>query len=159
MQNKPVSAYFETDHDRLDLLFKHFQKTKRVNFQEAKPFFRNFLRGLKRHIIWEEEILFPVFERKSGPPSGVGPTEVMRREHRAIQEALELIHAKVRQADPESDDLERSLLEILAAHNQKEEQVLYPAIDSLVSEDELARIFVQMEEVPEDRWKTCCGHK
>ncbi len=158
MDKKLITAYFEADHDRLDQLFTQFQKAKRVNFKEAKPFFRNFRQGLKRHIIWEEDILFPLFEAKSGMGSGMGPTEVMRREHRIIQDTLETLHSKVREANPDSDEEERALLEVLSGHNMKEENVLYPAIDNLVSEEEAARIFVAMEDISEDRWKSCCGH-
>jgi len=55
MQKKIFSTYFETDHDRLDLLFRHFQAHKKSDFPRAKSYFRNFLRGLKRHIAWELE--------------------------------------------------------------------------------------------------------
>lgn len=158
MTNNIITAYFEADHDRLDRLFSQFQAAKRVDFPKAKPFFRNFRQGLRRHILWEEEILFPVFEEKSGVGRDAGPTAVMRREHRMIEEMLEAVHDKVRAADPESDDEERALLEVLGAHNNKEENVLYPAIDGLVSDKEAAGIFVRMEEVPPERWQNCCKH-
>src|SRR4029079_15511775 len=47
--------------------------------------------GLRRHIRFEEEILFPEFERCSGMPRGAGPTEVMRMEHLRIGKLLEAI--------------------------------------------------------------------
>jgi iron-sulfur cluster repair protein YtfE (RIC family) len=91
MHQQPISIYYETDHDRLDDLFKNFQQLKRSDFSKAKQFFKEFKIGLQRHIIWEEEILFPLFEEKTGLKNG-GPTEVMRLEHRQIKTHLETIH-------------------------------------------------------------------
>ena len=116
MDKKLITHYFEADHDRLDTLFRHFQAHKRTDFPRAKSYFRNFLRGLKRHIVWEEEILFPIFEAKSGMPQGMGPTQVMRMEHRQIGDALEKIHDKVREQNPDSDPEENALLDVLGRH-------------------------------------------
>jgi hemerythrin superfamily protein len=49
-----ITAYFEADHDRLDSLFRHFQLHKRSDMEKAKSYFKVFLQGLKRHIVWEE---------------------------------------------------------------------------------------------------------
>ena len=50
----------------LDVFLKQYQSLKRKDFAQAKPFFRKFKFGLQRHILWEEEIFFPVFESKIG---------------------------------------------------------------------------------------------
>lgn len=143
------------DHDRLDHLFRQFQQTKRLDFSRAKEFFKEFKFGLQRHVVWEESILFPLFERKTGQ---AGPTDVMRAEHRRIGDRLEAIHQKVKRQDPASDDTEAELLALLDAHNQKEETVLYPAIDRLTSDEEKADTFRAMEEVPAEAYRVCCGH-
>ncbi len=151
-----IAQYFEADHSRLDSLFKQFQNKKKESMAEAKAYFKSFNNGLKRHIIWEEDVLFPAFEQKSGMKAG-GPTFVMREEHRQIGAALERIHDKVRRADSSSEEDEQVLLGILAGHNQKEEQVLYPAIDKFLSEEEVAGAFLAMENIPAERYQTCCG--
>jgi iron-sulfur cluster repair protein YtfE (RIC family) len=46
------------------------------------------------NLIWEENILFPLFEAKAGM-RGSGPTAVMRAEHRRIGDCLEAIYQKV----------------------------------------------------------------
>ena len=153
---KLITAYFEADHDRLDIIFKQFQQRRRISMAEAKPYFKAFNNGLKRHIIWEEDVLFPAFEEKTGMKDS-GPTFVMREEHRRIGALLEEIHNKVRRADPSSGDEEARLVEILTAHNHKEEQVLYPAIDQMLTEEEVSEIFLAMENIPAERYQTCCG--
>ncbi|MBI2067740.1 MAG: hemerythrin domain-containing protein [Deltaproteobacteria bacterium] len=151
-----VKGYFEADHDRLGSLFKTFQELKRKNFTEAKRAFVEFKFGLQRHIIWEEDILFPLFERKSGVNPKTGPTSVMRAEHRQIHEALDAIHAQVAKGSPETDSEEAMLLSVLSQHNLKEEKILYPAMDHLMSAGEIAEVYRQMEKVPPERYEHCC---
>jgi iron-sulfur cluster repair protein YtfE (RIC family) len=155
MDKQNISQYYETDHDRLDELFRNFQALKRTDYPRAKEYFREFKFGLQRHIVWEEEILFPLFEEKTGLKSG-GPTEVMRREHRLIGQYLENIHAKVKVADPESDNDEQMLLNTLFLHNQKEEKILYPAIDRSLDPQEHEQVFTKMDGIPEERYARCC---
>ena len=155
-EQKTISAFYEQDHDRLDELFKTFQKLKRSDFAVAKEAFKAFKFGLQRHIVWEEDVLFPLWEEKTGMSQG-GPTFVMRAEHRQIGQQLEAIHDKVAEQNPDSDQEEQALLDLLGTHNMKEERVLYPAIDQLTSAEERATVFQNMKNIPEERYKLCCG--
>ena len=151
-----ISKFFEQDHDRLDELFKTFQRVKRSDFPKAKEAFKDFKFGLQRHIVWEEDLLFPLWEEKTGMAEG-GPTFVMRNEHRQIGQQLEAIHQKVAEQNPDSDQEEQSLLTLLGSHNMKEERVLYPAIDDVTSAEERETVFLNIKNIPEDRYKVCCG--
>jgi regulator of cell morphogenesis and NO signaling len=155
MENIVISKYFEADHDRLDQLFKDFQAFKRVDYSRAKEYFVAFKHGLQRHIVWEEDILFPLFEKKTGMTTG-GPTFVMRIEHRQIAECLESVHKKVKAADPNSDEEEKGLISVLAIHNEKEEQILYPAIDQAVTDTDKEDVFDAMKKIPDERYLVCC---
>lgn len=155
-EQKTISAFYEEDHDRLDELFKTFQRLKRLDFAKAKEAFKEFKIGLQRHIVWEEDLLFPLWEEKTGMSEG-GPTFVMRNEHRQIGQQLEAIHDKVAEQNPDSDQEEQALLDILGSHNMKEERVLYPAIDNVTNSEERETIFRNMKDIPEDRYKLCCG--
>jgi iron-sulfur cluster repair protein YtfE (RIC family) len=156
MTTQSVRAAYGEDHHRLDALFGEYRALKRMDPDKAKERFKEFKFGLQRHIVWEEQILFPLFERKTGMFLG-GPTAVMRTEHRQIGERLEAIHQKVRARDPETDSEDEALLAILTAHNQKEEGVLYPWLDRLATPEEMAEVFAAMEKVPEEAYRTCCG--
>ena len=155
-EQKTISAFFEQDHDRLDELFKTFQQLKRSDFAKAKEAFKGFKFGLQRHIVWEEDLLFPLWEEKTGMSEG-GPTFVMRAEHRQIGQQLEAAHQKVADQNPDSDQEERALLDLLGSHNMKKERVLYPAIDQLTSAEERETVFRNMKNIPEERYKLCCG--
>jgi iron-sulfur cluster repair protein YtfE (RIC family) len=153
---KTITAFYEEDHDRLDELFKTYQRLKRSDFAKAKDAFKEFKVGLQRHIVWEEDLLFPLWEEKTGMRES-GPTPVMRNEHRQIGKQLEAIHQKVEGQDLDSDQEEQALLDLLGAHNRKEERALYPAIDNVTSTEERASVFQNMKAIPEDRYNTCCG--
>jgi iron-sulfur cluster repair protein YtfE (RIC family) len=155
-EQKTISEFYEQDHDRLDELFKTFQKLKRSDFAKAKEAFKAFKFGLQRHIVWEEDVLFPLWEEKTGISEG-GPTFVMRSEHRQIGQQLEAIHGKVANQNPGSDQEAQALLDLLGSHNMKEERVLYPAIDQLTSAEERETVFRNMKHIPEERYKLCCG--
>jgi iron-sulfur cluster repair protein YtfE (RIC family) len=156
MGEETITMFYEEDHDRLDELFKTFQRLKRSDFAKAKEAFKEFKVGLQRHIVWEEDLLFPLWEEKTGMSDG-GPTFVMRQEHRQIGQLLESIHARVAAQNPDSDQEEQLLLNVLGSHNMKEERVLYPSIDNVTSATERETVFRNMKTIPEDRYNSCCG--
>lgn len=143
MTETTISTYYADDHDRLDGLFGQFQSTKGNDPTRALEMFEEFSAGLERHIVWEEDILFPLFEAHTGM-CDAGPTAVMRHEHRLIRQFLDVIGRRLRQGDTATDTDEAGLLTILGEHNFKEEHVLYPAIDQLLSARERDDVFVRM---------------
>lgn len=155
-EQKTIAAYYKEDHDRLDELFKTFQTLKRSDFTKAMEAFKEFKVGLQRHILWEEELLFPLWEEKTGMIED-GPTPVMRYEHSQIRQLLDAIHQRVEGLNPETDQDEQALINLLSSHNRKEERALYPAIDNVVSLDERATVFDNMNRIPEDRYNSCCS--
>lgn len=142
MNTATIAQHYSEDHDRLDELFRRFQTLKHSDRPSALAAFQEFMAGLERHIVWEEEILFPAFEQKTGHVGG--PTEVMRWEHREIRGFLEAIAGKLTRNDGDTASDEAGLLSVLGPHNQKEEGILYPTIDQVTGADERAEIFAEM---------------
>lgn len=130
-----ISDFMGKDHARLDAIFKEFQALKIQDLKRAKDVFYEFKSGLERHIVMEESILFPIFELRTGMHSS-GPTFVMRMEHREIQDYLQRIHTLISSDDIKTDELESGLVEILTAHDDKEENILYPWIDVSINAEE-----------------------
>jgi regulator of cell morphogenesis and NO signaling len=126
-----IRDFFRNDHERLDRLLAEFRSSKRTNFARAAEAFREFIAGLKRHIRWEEEVLFSAFETDDENRAS-GPTVVMRAEHRKIEAALQRLDDCIRDGNPDCDEDEARLLEILQAHNFKEERVVYPLVDRML---------------------------
>ena len=75
MSEETIVSVFQQDHQEIDQALEQYRSLKHSNVQAAKDSFKRFLTGLQRHIVWEEELLFPVWERKSGMTGG-GPTQI-----------------------------------------------------------------------------------
>ena len=142
-----ILEFMSVDHDRLDNKIRMYSTEKLVDIERAKSIFLFFKSELERHIIWEEDILFPVFERKTGIKDG-GPTSFMRMEHIQIKDRLQEIQRKLHAK--KIQDLceeEVALLKLLESHNQKEENILYPGIDNLTSEQEKDQMIKQISAI------------
>lgn len=138
-----INQYFSTDHRRLDCLLEAFISHLNLNEDTGYRFFKLFYDDLVKHIEWEERILFPIIE--NAIPMSKGPTSVMCREHEQIKAMLAIIDEKLKQGSNDIEQEITQLSDILSAHNMKEENVLYPMIDSNISEAQLAQIFCEMK--------------
>jgi regulator of cell morphogenesis and NO signaling len=143
MQTQSINQHYTEDHQRLDDLFHEFQNFKASDRRKAEKSFGEFKAGLERHIVWEEEILFPAFEKKFDHLQG-GPTAVMRFEHCEIRKYLDAIARKLAEQNLHTDHEEMGLGTVLSAHNHKEEGILYPMMDQVFSEQERAAMFLEM---------------
>jgi uncharacterized protein (DUF2249 family)/hemerythrin-like domain-containing protein len=144
-----MRAVFEAlawDHDRLDALEDAaFQSRAKGDHEAARELYAVFAAGLRRHIGFEEELLFPAFEQGTGMPPTVGPTAVMRSEHREIRDLLDRIEAGIADQAAPVEELRRRFHAVLADHNLKEEQILYPATDDLLGPEEADRLVSRIQ--------------
>jgi hemerythrin-like domain-containing protein len=129
------------DHDRLDAIeAEAFHALEAGDLTTAFDLYARFAAGLRRHIGFEEEILFPEFEAASGMPSNAGPTAVMRAEHREIETLLEAIASGIGDAAGDVAALRARFHDVIGDHNVKEEQVLYPTTDYLLGAEAADRL-------------------
>jgi uncharacterized protein (DUF2249 family) len=111
---------------------------------EARRHFLLFERRLNRHIHFEEEILFPVFESRTG--SHDGPTRVMRSEHRELRMMLERAARSLYGPAGEAEQACRSLHAALEEHDFKEEAAFYDVLDRLIPPSESAELVARIQE-------------
>jgi len=124
-----ITGFMGGHHDDLDALFAAFRRDPEGG--AARVSFTQFDAGLRAHIEWEEDILFPAFEEVTGMQD-VGPTAVMRVEHQQIKQLLRGILAQI--GTPDAVTTAKSLAALLKSHNEKEETVLYPWLDQSLPE-------------------------
>ena len=144
----PITDYLHADHDRLNVLLNDFLDYLTTDFDQAKKCFVDYKQELEQHMIWEEKILFPHF--KAYLALIHGPIHTMRNDHNEIRQALVDIEQQIADytGEKEFDEnlhifrLERLLLD----HNLKEEQILYPKLDSLLTEKEAKAIIASIEQ-------------
>lgn len=142
-----LSDFLTEDHQRLDEFLERFQERKAGNLVEAAEFWMRFASALKRHLLWEETILFPLFEQKTGQS---GLTDTLRAEHEEIREWLAALAEKVQQKDDDNDREAEMLVNELGGHNAREEYALYPQLDKLLSDAEKQAAFAAMSAIPEE---------
>lgn len=128
-----ILEHLTNDHRRCDGFFVAAEEAVAGgDWGQAAAQFDAFSRAMERHFVMEEEVLFPDFERASG--STMGPTQVMRLEHRQMRDLLADMAGAV-----EGKDADRflggseTLLILMQQHNAKEQQILYPMCDDLLA--------------------------
>ncbi|MDA8322191.1 MAG: hemerythrin domain-containing protein [Actinomycetota bacterium] len=107
--------------------------------------------ALRRHIYLEEEFLFPLL--RQAEPGLTAPILVMLREHAEIWPLLDELDRRPAAgsgAAGSGADLARQLTTRLLHHNLKEERVLYPRADVILSESDADRLraFLAVGELP-----------
>jgi iron-sulfur cluster repair protein YtfE (RIC family) len=122
-----VGEIFGRDHRGLDELLGEVERALGAGQPaRAAVFFSRFREGLERHIVAEEDVLFPAFEELTGVAGG--PTAVMRAEHAEIRDLLRKIAGCLEGSADFAVPL-GNLTALLYAHNAKEERILYPMTD------------------------------
>lgn len=143
---RAVNEALSWDHDRLDdLESRAFKARECGDFAEAKALYAVFAFGLRRHIRFEEELLFPEFEKKAGFPADMGPTAVMRDEHLEILECLDRIERAIGDAATSLESLRHGLHLVLGNHNLKEENIVYPMTDQALGEPEADALVARIQ--------------
>ena len=148
-----LSALLEHDHREIDAPIEHFAGL--TDGDHDRGALAGAIRALRRHIHLEEELLFPPL-RHAGL---MGPVMVMLREHAQMWQTLDTLEHLLAAHAPDValGHACGDLLVQLQSHNPKEERILYPQVDVLLSASELARVrtFLDSGELP-DGW--VCHH-
>ena len=134
--SRNVTEYLQADHRRLDAILPEVNRLiDSGDFDTAGTRFAEFVCGLGWHIDAEENVLFPAFERFTGIT--MGPTVVMRLEHKEIRVLMDAFTTAINRHDAVSaGQAFHRLMEILSVHNRKEEHVLYPTTDKAAGSEQ-----------------------
>jgi iron-sulfur cluster repair protein YtfE (RIC family) len=140
-----VTACLTLDHGRLDALLE--EAARRVwdaDWPGASRSYADFERGLERHMRDEEEIVFPLFEARTGMTDG--PTAVLRAEHGQVRVSLVLMRRGLESEDAKGFEEGLSFMRsVLPEHEAQEEHVLYPTTDRLLAPAERQAVVARLE--------------
>jgi regulator of cell morphogenesis and NO signaling len=146
-----LSVLLEREHHEIDAGVQAFLEGLSLGETRTEELTRA-VEALRRHIYLEEEFLFPPLRAAGMLP----PVLVMLREHGEIWRRLDAILA----TDPDADgaaaqDRCGALLALLASHNAKEEPIIYPQADAVLTPEATTdlRVFISSGRMP-DGW-TC----
>jgi len=124
-----IVQIMESHHKYCDTTYVTAENTlNEGNTDLGKELMQSFIWNMELHFAREEAVLFPAFENKTGMVGG--PTEVMRMEHQQIKGLLKEISDCISNGDFQRIfDLSETMLILIAQHNSKEENILYPMTD------------------------------
>ncbi len=136
---KGLAVTLGAQHRACDELFADAEnRVGDGDMNTARERLAQFVDQTDRHFRREEEVLFPAFEERTGHT--MGPTQVMRGEHAQMRQLFGDLGDALEQGDGERFlGLSETLLILMQQHNAKEEQVLYPMVENVLSDrgDEL----------------------
>lgn len=146
MVGETLGAALEREHREIDGGIEAF--VAGLPHGETDPLLRA-MDGLRRHIYLEEEFLFPPL-REAGMAV---PLFVMLRQHGELWDAMNAIDTLL-DAEGDTDAVRvacAALLSLLDQHNSKEEPIIYPKADTVLTADASAELgaFLDSGRMPE----------
>ncbi|WP_033375371.1 hemerythrin domain-containing protein [Leeia oryzae] len=141
-----LTQCLQEDHQHCDAVFEKAEAAVQAgDWTACNDIWPAFKAQLLRHFDAEEQSLFPAFEAATGMTAG--PTFVMREEHQIMRTLVEeLDDALVEQDEDMFLGNAETLLMYMQQHNLKEEKMLYPSCDRLITDakDKVAARLAEM---------------
>jgi len=135
-----ISDFMNNDHAHIDQLWADFLAQKN-NAAEAKKSFQKYYNYLTKHIDLENNELYPRFDRFIGFEPGNGPTTILKHDHSVIGKLLNEIRLACETNDSHHIDyLCEHFQKAMASHRERENQLEYPLLDRIISQEEWQKI-------------------
>lgn len=139
-----IKDFMTHDHERLEQILRDFLKARDHDGVRARELFDQFKTGVEKHMAWEEEILFPAIERRTGMHMP-GPTVLVQSQHQQIKMLFEKLSAQIDKEGGTEEAL-KELIDLLARHSREEERILYPWIDVSLDKEDREAALEQMKQ-------------
>jgi hemerythrin-like domain-containing protein len=138
-----------THRELTEYFLLHQEALLELDLELALVHLNDFEQELRAHMEFEEEVLMPVYRRAGSIPGG--PVEFFMGEHRRMLEFLarfkESLEPLLKQPPTAVSREVLTLLDAEAAfkrlaehHNQREQNIFFPALDRVTSEEERAAL-------------------
>jgi hemerythrin-like domain-containing protein len=129
---KSIAEFMATDHKACDNEFAAAEEAALDgDWGKTEAGFNSFRNDMAHHFRMEEDVLFPTLQAAGGPS---GPVQMMLMEHVQMNDLIADMAAAVAGKDSQKySGLSETLLIVMQQHNHKEEQILYPIADRILS--------------------------
>ncbi|QAU34529.1 hemerythrin domain-containing protein [Janthinobacterium sp. 17J80-10] len=146
-----ICEYLAYDHQRCDDLFLKVEASiAQQDWHQAESDFQAFCQAWLGHIDSEERIVFPAMEKVTF--NAGAPLAMLRLEHQRMRGLVARLDDAVRRHDPADFLLHAETLTILAQqHGLKEEEMLYPLLDRILSGKNVQHIVDALREAIDAR--------
>lgn len=152
MEIEALAGLLEREHHEIDEAIAAFTAGLRTGDHD-RQLVKRAIHALRRHIYLEEKFLFPLL--CTAEAGLTAPVFVMLREHGQLWQTLDSLEGELNASSDSGTELRlcRQLAVQLLHHNLKEEKILYPMADELLTEPAAARLREVLEstELP-DSW-------
>jgi hemerythrin-like domain-containing protein len=134
------------DHRRCDKIFAAAETSvAKSDWSSVEDQFQQLHQAMEHHFSMEEDVLFPAYEERTGQT--MGPTQVMRMEHKQMRQLFSNMSQAVENKDRDGYlGMAETLMIIMQQHNMKEEQMLYRMADQVLGGD-VGEILQKMESI------------
>jgi len=131
-----LTEFFEQDHRDCDARWVDVEELlDTADIEVARSAWQKYRKAMHRHLLMEEEVLFPAFDAKSEMAAG-SPVAALKLEHQQMRGFLEQIGVAIEAGNAEEAmDIGDNLLILIQHHNDREEGMLYPMAENLLSGD------------------------
>ncbi len=138
-----VDEVFGEDHQLLGALLERLRSAIGAGSPEALEIQEAFAQGLKAHMSWEEELLFPaVFTHATSAQKR--SIESLEIDHERLRDTLSSLHSSLAMGDFGTARTLADWLEtLLRGHNYDEEHGVYVEADQYLGEDLRRRLIEQ----------------
>jgi iron-sulfur cluster repair protein YtfE (RIC family) len=141
-----------------DIFYWHQVALLRGDYGGAKALLDNYEETLSTHMAEEEEILIPLYVQRAPPLQG-GKGEFFKQEHDKIKEWIGRLKLRMSRVENKPDpkividlfDDEAWFKKIIEHHTLRENRILYPALENVVTEKEKSSLLRLLTFSPEGR--------
>ena len=132
---KSAEHWLIHDHTQIEFLLGELNDAcDTQNWHIMKRSLKELIRQLKYHMAQEEEVLFPAYDERTGPPHM--PTMLLRKVHRDVIKILaELLSAIKVENLHVTQKLVAELQQAMLQHHEKEEKVFLPMASHILCEE------------------------
>lgn len=141
-----ISSFLTHDHRACDEKFAELENAVSANnWDAANGLFEGFSKDLLHHFSMEEDVMFKIFQEKTGMQGG--PTAIMTMEHNQMRQVLTQMKEFLDAKDQNKFfGVSESLMILIQQHNMKEEQMLYAMADAHLA-DQVDDVVAKMKEL------------
>lgn len=138
---RTITGVFRKDHEEVRGLLAALDFS---TFEAALAGAEAFARRLERHMVWEEEVLFPAVGRAE-PALAREDLPDLRAEHGRLRWLSAQILALLRERSPLAEARAGELRDFLAEHSAKEDALVYTAGDRALTPAETGKVLAVVE--------------
>ena len=132
----------DSDHDSIDQLIVSLNNKSEYQDLILHELKKRFI----RHFLWEEQVLFPEFEKNAGA-YGKEIVSILKHEHQHIQNLLkenrknQIAIASI----PKTVNTLSELIEILRKHKEMEQDIFYPWFEKNLNDHEIDQLIKRLK--------------